>query len=70
MHIALYVLYCPLLVPGKKEKIVVRSKDYQSKLVEQGNLNFIATGKVEETGRIITAMRVVYVRNPKLAVKV
>ncbi|XP_017328082.1 coagulation factor XIII A chain [Ictalurus punctatus] len=55
---------------SKKEKVVVRSKDYQSKLVEQGNLNFIATGKVQETGRIITAMRVVTVHNPKLTVQV
>ncbi|XP_060756872.1 coagulation factor XIII A chain-like [Neoarius graeffei] len=55
---------------SKKEKIVVRSKDYQSKLVEQGNLNFITTGKVKETGRIITTMRVVYVHNPKLTVQV
>ncbi|KAF5902789.1 coagulation factor XIII A chain-like, partial [Clarias magur] len=53
-----------------KEKILVRSKDYLSKLVEQGNLNFIATGKVQETGLIITAMRVVTVHNPKLTVKV
>ncbi|MCJ8731346.1 hypothetical protein PDJAM_G00198550 [Pangasius djambal] len=55
---------------SKKEKVVVHSKDYQSKLVEQGNLNFIATGKVQETGRIITAMRVVTVHNPKLTVQV
>lgn len=60
----------PRLVPGKKERIVVRNEDYQSKLVEQGNLNFIATGKVQETGHIITAMRVVTVHNPKLTVQV
>lgn len=59
-----------MFISGKKEKVVVRSKDYQSKLVEQGNLNFIATGKVQETGRIITAMRVVTVHNPKLTVQV
>lgn len=64
------LLYGPLLVPGKKEKVVVRSQDYQSKLVEQGNLNFIATGKVQETGRIITTMRVATVHNPKLTVQV
>ncbi|XP_027033999.1 coagulation factor XIII A chain [Tachysurus fulvidraco] len=55
---------------NKKEKIVVRNADYQSKLVEQGNLNFIATGKVQETGRIITTMSVVTVHNPKLTVQV
>ncbi|KAI4886316.1 hypothetical protein NFI96_016736 [Prochilodus magdalenae] len=53
-----------------KAKVLVRSRDYQKKLVEQGNLHFIATGKVKETGQIITAMRLVNVHNPKLNVQV
>ncbi|TSN12217.1 Coagulation factor XIII A chain [Bagarius yarrelli] len=59
-----------IYVNVKKEKVVVHNKDYQNKLVEQGNLNFIATGKVQETGRIVTAMRVITVHNPKLTVQV
>ncbi|KAL6490925.1 hypothetical protein MHYP_G00012700 [Metynnis hypsauchen] len=55
---------------SKKEKVLVRSKDYQSKLVEQGNLHFIATGKVKETGQIVTAMRLINVHNPRLTVQV
>ncbi|XP_066536948.1 coagulation factor XIII A chain-like [Hoplias malabaricus] len=55
---------------SKKEKVLVRSKDYQKKLVEQGSLHFIATGKVKETGKIITAMRLVKIHSPKLSVKV
>uniref|UniRef100_A0AAR2KLM4 protein-glutamine gamma-glutamyltransferase n=1 Tax=Pygocentrus nattereri TaxID=42514 RepID=A0AAR2KLM4_PYGNA len=39
-------------------------------LVEQGNLHFIATGKVKETGQIITAMRLINVHNPRLTVQV
>lgn len=69
MHNAQFAFW-PLFFTGKKEKVVVRSQNYQSKLVEQGNLNFIATGKVQETGRIMTAMRVVTVHNPKLTVQV
>uniref|UniRef100_A0A8B9JVM4 protein-glutamine gamma-glutamyltransferase n=1 Tax=Astyanax mexicanus TaxID=7994 RepID=A0A8B9JVM4_ASTMX len=55
---------------SKKEKVLVRSKDYQSKLVGQGNLHFITTGKVKETSQIITAMRLIIVHNPKLTVQV
>ncbi|XP_076828889.1 coagulation factor XIII A chain [Brachyhypopomus gauderio] len=56
---------------SKKEKLVVRSEAYLKKLLEvQGNLNFIATGKVKETGQIVTAMRLVAVNNPTLTVKV
>ncbi|XP_030636004.1 coagulation factor XIII A chain [Chanos chanos] len=53
-----------------KEVINVRSQDYMSKLVEQGNLHFIATGKVKETGQIITAMKTITMHNPKLRVQV
>uniref|UniRef100_A0AAR2LEN5 protein-glutamine gamma-glutamyltransferase n=1 Tax=Pygocentrus nattereri TaxID=42514 RepID=A0AAR2LEN5_PYGNA len=52
------------------KSVLVHSKDYQSELVEQGNLHFIATGKVKETGQIITAMRLINVHNPRLTVQV
>lgn len=48
----------------------VQSKSYMKHLVEQGNLHFIITGKVKETGQIVTAMKVVTLRAPKLSVKV
>uniref|UniRef100_A0A672GI70 protein-glutamine gamma-glutamyltransferase n=1 Tax=Salarias fasciatus TaxID=181472 RepID=A0A672GI70_SALFA len=41
---------------------------YLKYLVEQANLHFIATGKIRETGQIVTAMKVVALRNPKLMV--
>lgn len=50
--------------------MAVRSQDYMRKLVEQANLHFIATGKVKETGQIITSMRVVTLHTPKLSVEV
>lgn len=53
-----------------KESILVESKKYMKHLVEQANLHFIVTGKVKETGQIITAMKVVALHNPKLSVKV
>lgn len=53
-----------------KEVVVVESKYYMKHLVEQANLHFIATGKVKETGQIVTAMKVVTLRNPKLTVVV
>ncbi|XP_029609995.1 coagulation factor XIII A chain-like isoform X2 [Salmo trutta] len=61
-----------ILDPKKAEKLVmeVRSQDYMRKLVEQANLHFIATGKVKETGQIITSMRVVTLHTPKLSVEV
>uniref|UniRef100_A0A8C8EMY4 protein-glutamine gamma-glutamyltransferase n=1 Tax=Oncorhynchus tshawytscha TaxID=74940 RepID=A0A8C8EMY4_ONCTS len=61
-----------ILDPKKAEKQVmeVRSQDYMRKLVEQANLHFIATGKVKETGQIITSMRVVTLHTPKLSVEV
>ncbi|TKS93058.1 Coagulation factor XIII A chain [Collichthys lucidus] len=53
-----------------KELVVVESKSYMKRLVEQANLHFIATGKIKETGQIITAMKVVTLHNPKLTVTV
>ncbi|KAM9335430.1 LOW QUALITY PROTEIN: coagulation factor XIII A chain-like [Symphorus nematophorus] len=53
-----------------KELVMVESRDYMKRLVEQANLNFIVTGKVKETGQIVTAMKVVTLRNPKLSVTV
>lgn len=48
----------------------MESKKYMKRLVEQANLHFIVTGKIRETGQIITAMKVVTLRNPKLIVEV
>jgi len=56
--------------PGVKEVVEVKSKKYMNSLVEQANLHFIATGKVKETGQIVTAMKVVTLHNPKLTVTV
>ncbi|KAF1380726.1 hypothetical protein PFLUV_G00166920 [Perca fluviatilis] len=53
-----------------KESIMVESKNYMDRLVEQANLHFIATGKIKETGQIVTAMKVVTLHNPKLTVTV
>lgn len=53
-----------------KELVMVESKNYIKRLVEQANLNFIATGKVKETGQIVSTMKVVPLRNPELTVKV
>ncbi|XP_034412587.1 coagulation factor XIII A chain [Cyclopterus lumpus] len=53
-----------------KELVEVKSKRYMKSLVEQANLHFIATGKVKETGQIVTAMKVVTLHNPKLTVAV
>ena len=50
--------------------VTVEARDYMKKLVEQANLHFIVTGKVKETGQIISAMKVVTLRNPKLGVVV
>ncbi|XP_025761288.1 coagulation factor XIII A chain [Oreochromis niloticus] len=55
---------------NKKEVASVESKNYMKRLVEQANLHFIVTGKIRETGQIITAMKVVTLRNPKLIVEV
>uniref|UniRef100_A0A667YSI2 protein-glutamine gamma-glutamyltransferase n=1 Tax=Myripristis murdjan TaxID=586833 RepID=A0A667YSI2_9TELE len=58
--------------PNSSESTVmqVRSESYMKQLVEQANLHFIVTGKVKETGQIVTAMKVVTMHNPKLSVKV
>lgn len=53
-----------------KELIEVEARSYMKQLVEQANLNFIVTGKVKETGQIVTAMKVVNLRTPKLTVQV
>ncbi|XP_056156196.1 coagulation factor XIII A chain [Lampris incognitus] len=60
-----------MIEPSKstKEVVQVRSKSYMKHLVEQANLHFIATGKVRETGQIVTAMKVVALRTPKITVK-
>lgn len=58
------------LFGGVKETVVVEAKRYMKHLVEQANLHFIVTGKIKETGQIITAMKVVTLHNPKLSVKV
>ena len=56
--------------PGVKKLVEIKSKKYMNNLVEQANLHFIVTGKVIETGSIITAMKVVNLHNPKLNVTV
>ncbi|XP_061816545.1 coagulation factor XIII A chain isoform X1 [Nerophis lumbriciformis] len=53
-----------------KESVSVEAKQYMKLLVEQSNLHFIVTGKVTETGHIVTAMKVVRLHNPVLSVKV
>uniref|UniRef100_A0A8D3A519 protein-glutamine gamma-glutamyltransferase n=1 Tax=Scophthalmus maximus TaxID=52904 RepID=A0A8D3A519_SCOMX len=53
-----------------KELVEVQSKSYMKQLVEQANLHFIVTGKVKETGQIVTAMKVVNLHNPKLIIEV
>lgn len=55
---------------NKKEVAIVESKKYMKRLVEQANLHFIVTGKIRETGQIITAMKVITLRNPKLIIEV
>uniref|UniRef100_A0AAV2KRD8 Transglutaminase C-terminal domain-containing protein n=1 Tax=Knipowitschia caucasica TaxID=637954 RepID=A0AAV2KRD8_KNICA len=55
---------------GVKELVQVEARSYMKHLVEQANLNFIVTGKVKETGQIVTAMKVVTLHNPKLTVEV
>lgn len=59
-----------LCSPGVEEVVAIESKQYMKRLVEQANLHFIVTGKVKETGQIITAMKVVAMHNPKLSLKV
>ncbi|XP_028330126.1 coagulation factor XIII A chain [Gouania willdenowi] len=52
-----------------KESMTVDSKKYMKYLVEQANLHFIASGKIRETGQIITSMKVVVLHNPKLIIE-
>lgn len=52
-----------------KELMTIESRDYMDHLVEQANLNFIVTGKIKETGHVVTAMKVVTLHNPKLTVE-
>ncbi|CAJ1085983.1 coagulation factor XIII A chain [Xyrichtys novacula] len=53
-----------------KELVLVEEKYYMKHLVEQANLNFIVTGKVKETGQIVSEMKVVTLHNPRLIVTV
>ncbi|XP_028821859.1 coagulation factor XIII A chain-like [Denticeps clupeoides] len=55
---------------AERKVIKVRPEDYMGKLVEQANLHFITTGKVKETGQIVTAMRVITLHKPRLLVQV
>lgn len=55
---------------GVKELVQIESKKYMQHLVEQCNLNFIVTGKIKETGKIVTATKLVTLHNPKLTVEV
>ncbi|KAG7271903.1 hypothetical protein CRUP_038155, partial [Coryphaenoides rupestris] len=48
----------------------VPARSYMKKLVEQANLHFIATAKVKETGQIITTMKTVVLRTPKLSLQI
>lgn len=53
-----------------KELLDIEARTYMRHLVEQSNLNFIVTGKVEETEQIVSSMKVVTLRNPKLTIEV
>ncbi|XP_041635652.1 coagulation factor XIII A chain [Cheilinus undulatus] len=53
-----------------RELLTVEAKHYINQLVEQANLNFIVTGKVKETGQIVSTMKVIPLRNPRLTVTV
>nr|XP_020475368.1 coagulation factor XIII A chain-like [Monopterus albus]XP_020475369.1 coagulation factor XIII A chain-like [Monopterus albus]XP_020475370.1 coagulation factor XIII A chain-like [Monopterus albus] len=61
-----------MIEPNKAvtELVAVQAKLYMKHLVEQANLHFIATGKIKETGQIVTAMKVITLHNPKLIVEV
>lgn len=61
---------CLVCCTEAREVIQVYADDYMKSLVEQANLLFIVTGKVQETGQIATAMLTVAMRKPKLTVKV
>ncbi|KAM9425144.1 coagulation factor XIII A chain [Pholidichthys leucotaenia] len=53
-----------------QELVTIESKSYMKSLVEQANLHFIISGKIKETDQIVTAMKTVNLRTPKLIVKV
>ncbi|XP_051927310.1 coagulation factor XIII A chain, partial [Hippocampus zosterae] len=53
-----------------KESVRVEAERYMKALVEQSNLHFIVTGKVAETGQIISAMKLIRLHGPTLTVKV
>ncbi|KAG9345794.1 hypothetical protein JZ751_008939 [Albula glossodonta] len=59
------------LDPWQTEQVSVdvRGRDYMEKLVEQSNLHFIVTGRVDEDGQIVSAMRVITLHTPKLHIK-
>lgn len=48
----------------------VQAADYMSFLVEQSNLLFVVHGQVNETGKSVSAMRVINLRPPELMMKV
>ncbi|XP_018603652.1 coagulation factor XIII A chain [Scleropages formosus] len=60
------------LKPFESKVVIVdvKSQEYLRKLVDQANLHFIITGRVDESGQIITAMHVVSLHTPKLSIKV
>ncbi|XP_056224739.1 coagulation factor XIII A chain [Seriola aureovittata] len=53
-----------------KELVAVKSSSYMRHLVEQANLHFIVTGKVKETGQIISTMKIITLHNPKILLEV
>ncbi|XP_077598178.1 coagulation factor XIII A chain [Stigmatopora nigra] len=53
-----------------KESVTVEARRYMRSLVEQSNLHFMVTGKVTETGQIVSAMKIIRLRSPKISVKV
>ncbi|KAJ8268847.1 hypothetical protein COCON_G00114540 [Conger conger] len=60
------------LDPWQTERVSVdvQADDYMSRLVEQCNLHFIVTGRVEQDSQIVSAMRVITLHVPELVVKV
>ncbi|KAM9718345.1 coagulation factor XIII A chain [Menidia menidia] len=53
-----------------KEPVAVEAQKYMDHLVDQANLHLIVTGKVRETGRVVSAMKVIVLHCPQLALKV
>ncbi|KAJ8386889.1 hypothetical protein AAFF_G00164860 [Aldrovandia affinis] len=60
------------LDPWQTERVIVDvdASDYMNKLVEQSNLHFMVTGRVDEGNQIISAMRVITLHTPKLTIEV